>query len=37
VRECLLDGGALKERRNDLKRSAAVRAMFQIEVNHPLQ
>jgi hypothetical protein len=37
VREYLLDGGALKDRRNDRKRSAAVRAMLEIQVKHPLQ
>jgi hypothetical protein len=37
VREYLLDGRALKDRRNDRKRSAAVRAMFEVQVKYALQ
>ena len=37
VRENLLDGGAFEDRRNDLQLTAAVRAMFQIEVKDALQ
>jgi hypothetical protein len=37
VRENLLNRRSFENRRNHLQLTAAVRAMFQIEVKHPLQ
>ena len=37
VREDLLDHRLLQDRRDDLQLAAAVRAVFQVDLEHPLE